>query len=297
MRNQLKSLGRRILTPRGGLIAGLAVILLGNAAVLARVAYNRTGEPEVWTFSEREFSRSWRYYHRRNSENSGITLHLSWQGAPTGSLNDTGYRRLGRNVPVDRSQLEALGYATEYDCGFPSGRRPDRIERRVWVALELDGPAHRRHIAELERHLKEQTDEADTEPSKSEQRRLEVIRKRLDDLEHRSSRLYAVDMALGEGALKQRYGEDGRYLILPAVVMPRYDCKEETSVYIRRLFNTSIHVPKRHRATFERLIERGSRDSTRPFEVTVAYGRLHEPWLQNINPGRGGIDQTSPVGK
>lgn len=286
MRNQLKTFGRRILTARGGLIAGLAVILLGNAAVLARVAYNRTGEPEVWTFSEREFSRTWRYYHRRNRENSGITLHLSWQGAPAGPLDDTGYRRFGRSVPVDRAQLEALGYATEYDCERPADRRPDRIERRVWVALELDGPAHRRHIARVKRHLEEQVAEAGAEPSEAQQRRLGVIRKRLDDLEHRSSRLYAVGLVLDEREMEQRYREGGRHLILPAVVMPEHDCKTVNSVFVRRLFNTSIHVPKRHRATFERLTESGSRDPARPFEVTVAYGRLNEPWLEDISPGR-----------
>lgn len=287
MRNQLKTFGRRVLTARGGLIAGLAVILLGNAAVLGRVAYNRTGEPEVWTFSEREFSRSWRYYHRRNSENSGITLQLSWQGAPSGPRDEIGYMRLRRSIPVDRSQLEALGYTADFDCEPPVSRRPDRIERRVWIALEFDGPAHRRHIALVERQLNERIDEAGPDPSDAEQRRIDAIQKHLGDLEHRNSRLYAIDLALGASELEQRYGEGSRHLILPAVVTPRYDCDEGGSVHIRRLFNTSIHVSKRHRAAFERLAKSGMRDSTRPFEVTVAYGRLHEPWLRDISPGRG----------
>lgn len=283
MRNQLKSLGRRILTLRGGLIAGLAVILLGNAAVLGRVAYNRTGEPEVWTFSEREFSRSWRYYHRRNSENSGMALHLDWRPPPPDDLDPSRYRYNSRTLEVTPGQLDALGYPAELECPATSDRRPDQGGRRVWAALEFAGPAHRRHVALLEEHLNERVDEAGASPSEEAQQRIDRIQSELDELRDHDSRLYAVDFALGRMELERRYRDDGtRHLILPAVVSPHYNCKQPTRLYIKEVFNTDIYVPKPHRAAFSRIAERRNRDSKPAFEVRVAYGRLQEPWLKDI---------------
>lgn len=264
------------------MIAAAVVILFGNAVVLGRVAYNRAGEPEVWTFSEREFSQPWRARYGRNRENSGMTLHLDWQGEPPEEPDDVPYRHAWRGLGVEPRLLEELGYAADHDCDAPGRRRPDRDERRAWVALELDGPAHRRHVELMAEHLEKQVSQAGPEPDEQEQWRLDRLRKRFEDLKRRDTRLYAVDLAINDVELDRRYG-DG-HLILPAVVSPRYDCDRPTSVYINQLFNTAIHVPRHHRAAFDRLVGQASRGSRPPFEAVVAFGRLREPWLRDIRP-------------
>lgn len=264
------------------MIAAVGVILFGNAMVLGHVAYNRAGEPEVWTFSEREFSQPWRTRYGRTRENSGMTLHLDWQGEPQEELDDVRYWHAWRGLSVDTRQFEALGFAADHDCDAPTRRRPDRTERRAWVALEFDGPAHGRHVELMEERLEKQVREAGPEPGKQERQRLDRLRKRLDDLKYRDTRLYAVDLAVNDADLEQRYGD--RHLILPAVVSPRYDCDRPANIYINRLFNTAIHVPRRYRASFDRLVGQESRGSRPPFEAIVAYGRLREPWLRDIRP-------------
>lgn len=283
MRNQLKKAFRQILSPRGGLIVGVAIVLLGNAAILARVAYNRGGEPEIWVFSDREFARSLRYYYRRNRENTGMALQLDWRTPPPDDLDPSRYRSHSRSLQVDPEQLDALGYPADLDCPAPADRRPDRSGRRVWAALEFDGPAHRRYIALVEDHLNERVDEAGASPSEEARQRIAHIRNKLDQLQNHGSRLYAVEFALDRMELEQRYrNDDTRHLILPAVVSPHYHCKRPTRLYVKDIFNTGIHVPKPHRAEFSRIAERRSRNSKPNFEVTVAYGRLQEPWLQDI---------------
>lgn len=283
MRNQLKKAFRQILTPRGGLIVGVAIVLLGNAAILARVAYNRGGEPEIWVFSDREFARSLRYYYRRNRENTGMALQLDWRTPPPDDLEPSRYRTHARSLQVEPGRLDALGYPANLDCSDLADRRPERSRRRVWAALEFDGPAHRRYIALVEEHLDERVDEAGASPSEEARQQIVHIRDKLDQLQNHGSRLYAVDVALGRMELEQRYrNKVTRHLILPAVVSPRYHCKQPTRIYVQNIFNASIHVPKSHRAAFSRIAQRGSRDSEPNFEVRVAYGRLREPWLEDI---------------
>lgn len=270
------------LTPIVGVIAGLTIILLGNAVVFARVMYNRSGEPEIWTFTERELNAPWRSY--RDRENSGVTLTLSWQGTPPETLEDSaGIWAKRRNIEVDKPTLESLGFPTEYDCARTGDRRYQRLAEHAWAALEYNGPTHRKHIATLERYLAAKESEYSkdlTEPRKSE---LKSLRARVERVRDTESRLYAIDVAVDRKTLEQRYADSDMHLILPATIMPWFYCNHPVSIYVASILTSRVHVPKQHRDIFgEPGTARYSSSEPPPYYAEVAYGKLKEPWLMSL---------------
>lgn len=261
------------------LIAGAALILLSNAVVLARVAYNRAGEPDLWTFTERELKTPGRY-HYRDRENSALVLTLSWQGTPNTDFDETWYWLKRRNIKVSRETLQALGFPTEYDC--KKDTRP-YLSEKAWIALEYDGPVHRDYLAALQTRLLEREQQAGPNPGEEQQRDLKRLRKRVEEVDNTESRLYAVDVAPERETLERRYKDSAQHLILAANVMPWRHCDKPVEVYVVDILNNRINVPRRYRRFFEELEGGMSRDNGEPrYEVTVGYGRLGEVWLTKI---------------
>ena len=66
------------------MLAGIGLIILTNAVVLAGVAYNRSGEPETRIIlTERELNLPYRY--GGSKENSGIALRVNFRVDGTSS--------------------------------------------------------------------------------------------------------------------------------------------------------------------------------------------------------------------
>ena len=242
-------------SPRGLFALGFAVLAATNIAVLAGVAYNRSGTPETLiTLSERELPLP--YY--RNEENSGLALHLDWRvlGAEE---NDASYRRWGYPAWLTADKLAALGFAIDAAPeADPHGSRPRApLPKEVFIVLEKDGPAYREAIRRAEQTLAREEKRLDADRAdKQRQEAVDNAAKSLEKERIAASRLFAVDAGLDPGRLRETYADRTRFIIARGLVKPVYDYEKKRRRVrgsIQRLSVETIHVPLKHREILDAL--------------------------------------------
>lgn len=279
------------LTPMKTLAMGAGLILLVNAVALTGVAFNRSGEPESRiTLTERELSLPWRY--SIESENSGMGLHLAWRVGDdsVGEYFRGGYGG-GTADWLDEAHMKALGFDTTRATEDQEGRRrfERQLPRQVLLVLELAGPAwqaalERARQNAIRHEAASQANAGSKEFAERAKRAQEASRRE----EIRNSRLFAIDAGLDAKALRARYPDRGRYLILEATVRPRLDSRDrKTRItgYVGDLAVAQINVPHAMRPALEPLVRRIPRkpDDIGPgFEAAVAVGQRLEPWIETV---------------
>lgn len=266
------------------LIAAILVVLT-NAAVFARVAYNRSGEAKVITLTERELSLPYNFY-RQKKENSGLSLEIQWQ--ITEQELDREYYSSNRSYTVSPEVLEGLGFtAPEYCDGIKKELGGQDKSRKAWVLLQYDGSAHANEVAKRERYLAKRRFEIGDVKAEPEQKELERIAEQLEYVKHYQSRLYVANVALEKETLIESAAADPSSLLLAAEISNGSHCsnkKPVLSVYVSELLPSSINVPRRFHGFFEGLPEGDKSNGNRlpRYEVEVAVGRLNEPWLVGV---------------
>ncbi len=282
-------------TPRTTLLAGGALILLVNAVALVGVALNRSGEPESrLRLSERELGLPWGW--SRGKENSGLALGLTWR------LNEThaggehfvggayGYSG-GTPEWLDEARMRALGFDIAPTMEVLEGRR--RVERQqrreVLLVLELAGPAWHKAVQRARenaaRHEAAALANADSKEFADKAKR---ARELLKAEEESNSRLFAIDAGLDLAALRAKYPDRGRFLILKANVRPRLDSRERKSWvtgYVSELAVPTVNVPHALRPGLEPALRDTARTPVgtgRRFEATLAVGQRLEPWIEAV---------------
>lgn len=250
-----------------GLLAGLALIALANAAALAGVAWNRRGEPDATVaLTERELKIPLHVVNEE--EDTGLDLQLEWNARWTASY------RAPEGLPL--TTLRELGFRL----------RPGRSEppRAAWVVLEMDGEAWRRWVAEERRRVEEKRlaePESDCPPGAD-----------LEQMLVSGSRLMVLDAGRDREALRRRHPDRSRHLVVPGSVDAR-EVKPGVFQGVVDLRVDSIHVPLRLRPVLDKLVtaERlrqetsGSAAPGPPrFRAVVAFGRRGEPWLVSVEP-------------
>ena len=277
-------------SPRGLFALGFTVLVATNIAVLAGVAYNRSGMPETLiTLSERELPLP--YY--RNEEDSGLALHMDWRvlGAEE---DDTPYRSWGYPAWLTADKLAALGFQIDADQVLESdGRRTKApLPKEVFIVLENNGPAYREALRRAEQALAQAEDRLSADST--DQQRQETVdnaAKRLERERITASRLFAVDAGLDPARLQETYADRARFIIAKGLVKPTYDYgkhRRRVQGYIQRLCVEDIHVPLEHRKLLDALIakDRSQREAAAPprYDITIAYGRRFEPWIVAVTP-------------
>lgn len=265
--------------------AGAALVLLVNAVVLAGAAYNRSGEPEALvTLSERELERPWSYGDSK--DNNGIALGLRWRVA----AGDDDVHAVYNRSPdwLDADALRRLGFPEpESDLGERSHRRL-QLERDVWLVLEFGGDAHARALAQAEQRLAQRQARLEAAPDDrqfADQHKAAMLEVK-EEREQRS-RLFVVDAELDPDALRERYPDRSRFLVVGGRVRPHYpyDAATRPTGTIASINVDQIHVPVDFRAVFEPDgALPASNDNRRRYQVTLAYGRRHEPWIVAAEP-------------
>lgn len=241
-------------------VIGTALIVVGNLAVLAGVAYNRSGEPEaVMLLSERELRQP--YYNRNNRDNSGLALRLSWRAEE------------GVRGPIaswlDRDKLRELGFDVDLRTD-EDGRYRQAFPREAWIVLEFDGPAHRAAIERWETELAEaRTRQAENPDDAQREIALHNAERQLEEERERNSRLFAVDAGLDRHTLRQRYADRARYLILPGRV-DMYHLMGKPMGSVAGLDAGTLNVALEHR---DAIVPEGK------YAVTVAFGKRGEGWI------------------
>lgn len=256
-----------------GLLAGLVLIAVTNAAILGGVAWNRSAEEARVELTEREL----RLYDFREDEDSGLALRWDWQDWTSSWLDREKLRELGFDVHVPPDAPEAPDFYRNV------------TSREVFVVLEMDGEGWRRHLAEQEEAIRKclrgdcpKDQYPDTPPEMREQ--LEAERRH-------GSRLVAIDAGRAPEALRRRYPDRSRYLILPALAGANLVQVEPNSLqgHLWGPRAREVHVPRPLRPVLDAILqedrERGQ-DAEGPavprFRVTVAVGRRYEPWVVSV---------------
>ena len=293
---------------RRGWAAAAVLILLTNTVVLARVAWNRSGEPAArLELTEREVALPGTW---RDEENTGLALTLSFHAPGP-------WREEGTEMDswLDREKLGALGFDVSVDPEAPAAERHYRspLPREVWLVLEHEGAAWRRWLAGREEEVAEvrravARGEKGSEDLEAAERALAV-----DRVE--ATRLFAVDAGSDRHALRERYPDPARHAIVPATVrLHHIDVEEEPEdepAYltgsVEQILVDRIHVTLGLRPAVESaLAERDRRRQERSRPVTrlpgdpgrqsqpndqptpplyraeLAVGRLGEPWLVEV---------------
>ncbi|BAN50043.1 DUF4824 family protein [Metapseudomonas resinovorans] len=270
---------------RTALLGGLALIGLTNAIALGGVWYNRSGEADSrLLLSEREVRRS---YDWADHENSGLALRLDWR-RPSAATGDDPYQSL----MLDQDSLLQLGFsATDRET-----LRFDNRNREVLVVLELDGPAR---VAELERarqRLAKARSELRSAPQdKSRQEAERAARNYVEQEEHRSSRLFAVDVGLDREALRSRYPDRGRYAILSGIVSAWVRDGRLTG-QISRLRIAEINVPHAWREGLRDGLVRDREDKpSARLRLWLSIGQRLEPWIDSVPELQRGDGQGKPA--
>jgi hypothetical protein len=150
-------------------------------------------------------------------------------------------RVLRADRALNRAKLTELGF----DCNVPpedpsaEWRYRKLTPRRAFVVLEYDGPAGAAGA-------------------------------------DRGSNLAAIDAGRDAAALRSKYPDQNRYLIVPELIRLRlsYDDGKPRSVVgdLAQSLVAEIHVPQPYARTLAEL--RG-----KPYHLTLCYGKRYEPWI------------------
>jgi hypothetical protein len=233
--------------------AAAAVVIASNAAALIGVALNRSAVTQQIDLTERELT-----VDKLSDDNSGVSLHLRW----VNSAADDGPGWLGAD------KLAELGFYVRTPVTDPSAGTMYRavLPRDAFVVLELGG-------ATWEAWVKKQ-EEREQQHIYNESRGPSWARS--------GTRLIAVDAGRDPAALRHRYPDQARYLIVQAtihlVLHSKWDRQTKRSTpdylhgYIQQITSDEIHLPLPYASAI-------SAAKSNKYVVTLCYGSRYEPWI------------------
>ena len=262
---------------RRTLLAGVALIALTNAVVLAGVAWNRSGEPEaLLRLTERELKSPGEYGFQK--ENSGLTLRLAWRLSRAPKPNqpdypDFGYSGGGEGPWLNKAKLAELGFDVSPAPGSRRGGYPRdgrQLPREVLLVLEHDGPAWQ---AALERAKERAARTLAAAAASPVERQLAIqaenAAKQLAEERENYSRVFVIDSGRDVEALRAKYPDRARYAIAHGKVAIHF-ASSGPSGYVSELSIPGVNVPLELRQTVDR---------QKRYEVSLAFGKRLEPWL------------------
>jgi len=189
---------------RRGWAAAAVLVLLTNAVLLARVAWNRSGEPAArLDLTERELALPGAW---RDEENTGLALTLRFHAPEP-------WQEPGEEMAswLDREKLGELGFDVGVDPEAPTAERHYRspLPREVWLVLEDEGEAWRRWLGGREEEVAEVRREVGRGEKGTDD--LEAAERSLAADRVEATRLFAIDAGRDRDALRARYADPARF--------------------------------------------------------------------------------------
>lgn len=251
------------------LLAAIMLILLSNAVVLARVAFNRFSVQETITLTEREFSSLQEYAYG----SSALTLQLQWK-TPVPLDTDEPYN-YHHSIQVTDANCRAMGFSknacrTALPANLASTCR--RETHLAWLLMEYNGKAYHNDIALLNSHI--QQARADNKDNQF----IRGLHEQLDHLLGSDSRLYGVALADNARVLEKRITRPQQEFVARVLAGNDYTCSGRLN--IQKLFIDKLHVPKEILPDQQALPEK--------YTLDIAFGNLGEPWITGIRPATQG---------
>lgn len=275
------------------LLAGIGLIVVVNAVVLAGVAYNRSGEAEsTVTLTERELNLPYRY--GRSSENSGIALRFNYRSKGSSVSN---YRYYGNDVKwLTKEKLAELGFdATQPLKTNANGNDYRRkTEKEVILVLEYNGEAYQAALTAAQKHLDEIKAEAPADTADwRDKNKLKQAETNLKHEQSSASRLFVINAGLDQQALRKQYPDNKKYLLLKGLVgvyISNIKNDAGTNVgtvsgYLKGLSIQTLHIPLEHHHVLEEAMAEESRlprGEAPRYEVTLNIGKRLEPWVVEV---------------
>jgi hypothetical protein len=299
---------------RWGLVAAILLVILTNAVLFARLAYNRAGEPEatiVVTGREIYFKAD----QSEQKEKSGrtISIKLDWN-------------RTDEHPWLDQAKLEALGFDLPLPSYVGEGYYWNPGPRKAYVVLEYDGEAYkawRRKMEERIAKMEEEEKEGKSERVTNFKAMLEIKRFMVSAISDQS-RLFPVNAGTDPVALRRQYPDRHRFIIAAAEVSVyfspgHWNANENGKKYLPPSFKgyfsdllvSPIYLSDQQRDQLEKIIPRlkpapGEEVRFPPrwqmggflpktynekeidprkralVRFTICYGRNYEPWVADI---------------
>jgi hypothetical protein len=272
-------------------LLGIGLVVAANLIVLGTVAYNRTGSPDArLTLTARELPVAWHYGF--GSENTGLSLRIRWS-------QEQGTVR----AILDRKKLESLGF--DFSRALQNtdmDHYKTLLPRKAYAVLEYEGPAWRRLLKSRQEKLT-----ADLAKVGSDTQR-ERLKQSYERFAKTASRLVLVDVGPDCAALRTRYPDRNRYIVAKARVSAYAYVRGAGSNppgyrivgAVTELLPDTLYVPRKfHRVLREsapalfrpRRAYRPGRIEPPAYQVTLAYGRGDEPWIEKVDVMKAGNDQ------
>jgi hypothetical protein len=260
---------------RTGLWWAAALVVASNLGAWGFAALNRSGEPEaVLELTERELR-----LPAKQADNTALTLALVFERPrAAGSL------RLPREPGwFDRAKLQSIGF----DCSTPvtpeNASRYIMPPRSTYAALEYEGEAWRRQMAEP---LPEPVQVGGAGPAGT--LRMTVPQESLGD-RPQESHLVVIDVGNDRARLRQQYPDRRRVAIVEATAELRFVNNPGQAPFlagrVMSVLPGEINVPREWLTLLEGLqTERNVTTLPPPlhdprYRVTVKWGRNLEPWI------------------
>lgn len=270
------------------LLAGIGLILLTNAVVLAGVAYNRSGQPESSvTLTERELALPFYYgaLYNASSENSGIDLQFRYRSKGSALIGFNYLRQEGNWLTLEK--LAELGFdvSTPIDTHDEWSDFKRQKEKEVILVLEYNGSAYEAALKAAQQEVAELEAKAPL-TTREEQNKLTQAKTNLEQEQTSASRLFLIDAGLSQEALRQQYPDTSKYLLLKGLagvyIIANEDRSRTYSGYIRALSIPSVNIPHDfHHVLAPALAEGypGSQTQAPRYEVVLNVGKRLEPWI------------------
>ena len=283
------------------LIAGLVLIGVVNAIVLAGVAWNRQEPAESrLQLSERELGNTYAYWRK---DNSSLALRLDYRWSS--QVNDDHYY-----LSISAEKMAELGFDVPTELNEQTVRRYRRqLDRDALLVLELNGPAYQREVALLVAALGEAQRLQKSVPDSKELREAAVhAANALDYEQRRASRLLVVDVGRDQQTLRALYPDRQHYAIVHGIVEVQAssvasewtgkgeDPRPQSQRWTWQLGGSadtpgvqSLHLPQRWHATFDGLPQQDESlggeytNGQKLFAAEVTFGRRLEPWVVELS--------------
>lgn len=274
------------------LVLAVACILLVNGFVLGKVYINRTAVIAQLSLSERELQLPYHYGFAK--EDSSARVSLRWMTPSNRAVTlelDRWHWQYDRNLHLSDAHFASFQ--------FPACTKATRLQqkREAWVLLEFNGLSYHHHLAQIgQYHQLVMGLTAESHPELAEKaltERRKAAAELLSEAQTSHSRLFIVDAAANYELLVQakdklsatnQFNNQSQLLIVPAEVRAGYyrcdkNEKRPTEIIIDSLAVESLHIPK-HLAT--KFAGNNTESNKTRFTAEVSYGRLHEPWISDL---------------
>ncbi len=263
----------------------VATVVLVNSVILGKVMFNRSATIATLPLTERELRLPNQYGFAL--EDSSKRVSVQWTTPNLEPLHDEWRYRYRHS---NRSLVLTEQHFASFQFGPCQPERYRRQQQAGWVLLEFNGSGYQQSLAQAE-HYYALTQQVPPELTAEELReRQQRAAELLQEATKSATRLYVIDAAASHELLQSVLAArpttaDSKLVIVPAEIQPGYarcnkaEQASPTEIIVNRLAVESLYVPK-HIAL---ALPQGSNSrETLPFQATIQYGKLHEPWISSL---------------